>query len=237
MLIQEAMGVFWQTLKDVWEELYSIALVNLVWLFSWALPLGIGTATGVPAIILPTALLSLGLLPVTTAGIYVVCNRVARAKTFHFYDFIEGIKRYWWRSLLWLLGNIVFLALVYVNLWFYPSTFQGQTWVIIVSGMWLAVGVFWLVMQTYFWPIMIEQEQPKLFLAWRNCAYLILANPFYAFFIVSFSLVLMVISVALTLPFIFVGMGLMGLLGNNAVLTLYFKFGIIEDPRPKVPTR
>ena len=90
-------------------------------------------------------------------------------------------------------------------------------------------------MQIYFWPLLIEQEQPKMLLAWRNCAYLILANPFYGFFVVSFSIVLFGLSAALTLPLIFVGMALLGLFGNNAVLTLLEKFGIIKEARPKIP--
>ncbi|MFH1086424.1 MAG: hypothetical protein V1772_11775 [Chloroflexota bacterium] len=231
-MIREAMSVFWQALKDTWEELYSLAIANLVWLFSWALPIGIGTATGVPIVIIITAVLSLVALPITTAGMYAVTNRVARGRTFHFADLIDAIKLYWWRSLLWMLANAVFVLLVYMNLWFYPTVFKG-TWVVFIAGLWLAIGIFWLAMQMYFWPILIEQERPRLLLAWRNCAYLILANPFYAFFVASFSIVLLGISVGLTLPFIFVGMALMGLLANNAVLTLYVKFGIIEDPRPK----
>ena len=91
MMIREAMSVFWQTLKDTWEELFQLAIVNLVWLFS--------------------ALTIIG-LPVTTAGMYYVTNRVAHGKTFHFSDFIDGIKLYWWRSLLWFLANVVIILLV-----------------------------------------------------------------------------------------------------------------------------
>jgi hypothetical protein len=232
MLIKEAMEVFWQTLKDTWEELYSLAIVNLVWLFSWALPLALASATGLPIVIIPVALLSLGIFAVTTAGIYYVTSRVAHAKTFHFYDFVEGIKIYWWRALLWLLINMLVVALIIMNLRFYPTVFEG-IWTLFVSGLWLALLVFWLTMQVYYWPLVIQQEEPKLLLGWRNAAYLVLANPFYAFFAVSFTIVLLGISVALTLPFVFVGMGLQGLLGNNAVLKLLFSFGIIEDPRPK----
>ncbi len=213
MMIREAMSVFWQTLKDTWEELFSLAIANLVWLFS--------------------ALTIIG-LPVTTAGMYYVTNRVAHGKTFHFADFIEGIKLYWWRSLLWFLANIVMILLFWMNVRFYPENFEG-IWTIIVSGLWMALLAFWLGMQVYFWPLLIEQEQPKMLLAWRNCAYLILANPFYAFFVVAFSIVLFGISAALTLPLIFVGMALLGLLGNNAVLILLEKFGIIKEARPKIP--
>ena len=232
MLIREAMGVFWQTLKDTWEELYQLAMVNLVWLFSWSLPIGLGAATRLPIVIIPTAILSLGLLPVTTVGVYYVANRVAHAKTFHFSDFVDGIKLYWWRALIWLLANVVIISLICLNLWFYPANFEGF-WVIIVGGLWLAALFFWIVMQIYYWPLLIQQEEPKMLLTWRNSAYLMLANPFYAFFIICFSIVLLAISVALTLPFVFVGMAILAVLGSNAVLTLLAKFGVIEDPRPK----
>ena len=104
MMIKESTSVFWQTLKDTWEELYSIAIVNLVWLF---------------------ASFTVVLFPVTLAGMYYVTNRVAHGKTFHFSDFIEGIKKLWWRSLLWFLANIAFVGLIFLNLNFYPTQFQG----------------------------------------------------------------------------------------------------------------
>lgn len=211
MMIKEAMGVFWQSLKDTWEELYSIAIVNLVWLF---------------------ASLTIVLFPVTAAGMYYVTNRVAHGKTFGFSDFIDGIKRFWWRSLVWFLVNIVAVGLFAVNIWFY-SSFEGS-WVVVIGGLWLALLVFWLSMQIYFWPILIEQSETKMIQAWRNAAYLILANPFYAFFMVTFSIVLFALSAALTLPLIFVGMGLVAILANNAVLTLLEKFGLIKEARPKV---
>jgi len=235
MLISEAMSVFWQTLKDTWEELYPLAIVNLVWLFSWAIPIGIGSAVGLWYVFFPTAVLSLLIFAVSTSGIYYVAARVAHAKTFHFYDFIQGIKLYWWRAILWLLVNAGVIFMIILNLRFYPSAFQGG-WVIFVSGLWLALLVFWLAMQVYYWPLIMQQEEPKLLMGWRNAAYLILANPFYSFFIISFAIVLLAISVALTLPFVFVGMGMQAVLASNAVLTLLFSFGIIEDPRPQPGT-
>ena len=232
MLIREAMEVFWQTLKDTWEELYPLGMVNLVWLFSWGLPIGLGTATQNPIAIIAGLALGILAFPVTTVGIYYVANRVAHAKTFHFSDFIEGIKKLWWRALLWLLINAVFAFLVRANVLFYPSAFEGS-WVALVLGFWIAIFLFWIMMQIYFWPLLVTQEESKMLVAWRNAAYLILANPFYAFFIFCFTLFLLVLSVALTLPFIFVGMAILAILGNNAVLTLLSEFDIIESPRPE----
>jgi hypothetical protein len=211
MMIREAMSVFWQTLKDAWEELYSIAIVNLVWLF---------------------CSITVVLFPVTLAGMFYVTNRVAHGKTFHFSDFIDGMKKFWWRSLLWFLATIVMMVIVYADLAFYASRLGGLLGAV-VGGFWIGVAIFWLAMQMYFWPVIIEMERPRMLLAWRNSAYLILANPFFAFFIGSFFLVLLGISAGLTLPLIFVGAGLIGLLCNNAVLTLYVKFGVIKEARPK----
>lgn len=236
MMIREAMGVFWQTLKDTWEELYGLAIVNLVWLFAPVIPLSIAyllaTSLGLVWLSVPFLLAGIALFPMGVAGVYVVTNRVAHGKTFHFSDFVDGVKTYWWRSLLWFLGNVVFVGLIYVNIVFYATQFEGM-WVVMVGGFWLALAIFWVTMQTYFWPLLIEQERTRLLLAWRNSAYMVLANPFYAFFVVSFSIVLFAISVALTLPLVFVGMVILGLLGNNAVLTLLVKFGIIEEARPQ----
>ena len=211
MMIKEAMSVFWQTLKDIWEELLPLCLVNLVWLF---------------------ASLTVILFPVTLAGGYYVANRVARGKTFGTRHYVEGIKMYWWRSLLWFLANLVVVLLIYVNLMFYPSQFEGL-WVSIVGGFWLAVLIFWLTLQMYFWPLLIEQDEPRMLLAWRNSAYLVLINPFYALFVASFHLLFLAVSVATTLPLVFVGMVGLALLGTNAVLTMLVSVGKIEDPRPK----
>jgi len=232
MMIKEAFSVLWQTLKSTWEELYSLAIVNLVWLLSWGLPLALVANLQSAAIMIPTMVLSALLFVVTMSGIYHVTSRVARGTTFHFSDFIDGIKLYWWRSLLWLLVNGVAFFLISTNLRFYPTILQG-TWAIIVGGFWMAVLFFWTIMQFYFWPVLVQQEQPKMLLAWRNAAYLILASPFYAFLMVLFSAVLIAASVGLVLPLIFVGMAIVALLGSTASLELLVEFKIIEDPRPK----
>jgi len=212
MMTKEAMGVFWQTLKDVWEELLPLCLVNLVWLF---------------------ASLTVILFPVTLAGGHYVANRVARGKTFGTSDYIDGIKMYWWRSLLWFLANLVVVLLIYTNVMFYPSQFQGL-WVSIVGGLWVALLIFWLTLQMYFWPLLIEQEEPRMLLAWRNSAYLVLINPFYAFFVASFHILFLAVSVATQLPLVFVGMVTLAILENNAVLAILVSVGKIEDPRPKL---
>lgn len=234
MLIREAMSVFWQSLRDTWEELLSLALVNLTWLASWVLPLYLFTVA--PAspfsyvLLIPGAILA----SISAAGIYHVTRRVAHGKTFHYADFVEGMRLLWWRAVLWLLANVLVVWLVWVNLWFYSGRLEG-VWALLVSGFWLAAVAFWLAMQLYFWPMLLQLDTPRMLLAWKNSALLIAINPFYAFFVVSFTLLVAAISVAVVFVLVVAGMAIIALLGHNAVLTLLTKLGKIEDPRPKLP--
>jgi len=233
MLMREAADVFWQTLKDTWEELVPLAVVNLVWLLLWAGPFGLASlVTQIPALAILLLVIGLLLFSIATAGAYEVTSRVAHARTFHFSDFIEAARRYWWRSILWLLGNLLVVFVIAFYILVFLPAFTG-IWVGIVAGILIGLLVIWLVMQIYFWPLMIAQEEPRVLTAWRNAFFLIMANPFFAFFIAAFALVLLGISVAITLPFVLVGIVLQGLLGNNAVLTLLSHYEKIESPRPE----
>jgi len=232
MLFTKAMGVFWQTLKDSWEELLQLALMNLIWTLSWGGPIALSTVVGnSPALILPLIALGVILFPLSTVGRFYATNIVARGRTVHLSDFFEGIKRYWWRSLLWFLLTLLVVAILILNIVSYPSMFEGFIGVLL-GGLSIAVLVFWIVMQLYFWPLILSQEEPKIWRAWRNAAYLIFANPFYAFLMLTFALVMLLLAGALTIILIFAGMTLLGLLCNNAVITLLVHFKIIEDPRP-----
>lgn len=235
MLFTKAVGVFWQTLKDSWEELLQLAIMNLIWLFSWGGPVALTTVVGAsPFLIVPLFLLGIVLFALSTVGLFYATHIVARGRTIHLAEFFDGIKIYWWRSLVWVLVNIVVLALLVFNILAYPqmlTSFLG----VALGGLAIAALVFWVVMQLYFWPLLFSQEEPKLFQAWRNAAYLIFANPFYAFLMLTFALIMFLLAGALTIILIFAGMTLMGLLCNNAVITLMVHYGIIEDPRPPLP--
>jgi len=232
-MIKEAFSVLWLTLKDTWEELYSLIIVNMAWFFAVVgLPVLLLSLNNWVVSIAAIALFVL-LFPATLPGIYVVGSIVAHGKTFHFSDFIEGIKKYWWRGLLWFLANLVVILVIIADIQFYPTLLQSL-WGVALGGIFMALFVFWSVMQLYFWPLLIEQDKPNLFRAWRNAAFLILANPFYAFFIAVFSLIFMAVSIGLGLiPLAFVGMVIQAVLAGNAVLTLLVKFKVIEEARPE----
>ncbi len=235
MLFTKAMGVFWQTLKDTWEELLQLAVMNLMWTLSWGLPLALSNkASSSPALFFGVLVFGVALFALATVGILYTTNIVARGRTIHLSDFFEGVKKYWWRSLLWALVNIAVIAILVFNVLVYPKMFQGFLGVLL-GGLCIAAMAFWAMMQMYFWPLMFHSEEPKILRAWRNAAYLLFANPFYGILMAMFVLVMLLLSGLLTLILMFAGMTLVGLLCNNATITLLVHFKIIENPRPELP--
>ncbi|MHB1317949.1 MAG: YesL family protein [Anaerolineae bacterium] len=233
MMIQEAMQVFWRSLKDTWEELFSLAIVNLVWFVSWAIPFALVSVSGVPWLTIALLALGLALGAVSTSGMYYAVDRVAHGKTAHFDDWREGVGLYWKRALLWMVVNIAVAAAVVWNILFYGENFSGN-WVALMQGVWLALALFWLTMQIYFWPMLIQLEEPRLWTAWRYAAMLIIANPFYAFFVSTFSLLVLIVSLLTGVVLAVAGGTVTSLLGSNGLLILLFKLGKIQDPRPPI---
>jgi len=231
-MIKEAFGVIWTSLRDLWEELYYLIIANVIWFF---------LALGLPLLLLEiqstAAWIAMGVLlllafPPATAAVFVVTHRVAHATTFHLSDFFAAYKRYWWRSWLWLLVNFAIAFIIYIDFRFYPDLLQN-VWGAAFAMFFTIVFIFWLVMQIYFWPMLLVQEKANILQAWRNSAVLILAYPLYALIIVIFSVLLWYLSArAYFIPAGLIGMVLQGILANNAVLTLLVKLGKIKPVRP-----
>lgn len=233
MMIHEAMQVFWRSLKDTWEEMFSLAIVNLVWFVSWAVPFALITVSAMPWLTVVLLALGLALGAVSTSGMYYAVDRVAHGKTAHFDDWREGVGLHWKRALLWLVVNVAVAAAVVWNILFYGENFSGN-WVVLMQGVWLALALFWLLMQIYFWPMLIQLEEPRLWTAWRYAAMLIIANPFYAFFVSTFTLLVLIISLLTGVVLAIAGGTVVSLLGSNGLLILLFKLGKIQDPRPPI---
>jgi hypothetical protein len=232
MMIREALQVFWRSLRDAWEELLPLAMVNLAWFATWGVPFALIPSSPVPGLTYALLVLGLALGAISTGGLYHVADRVAHGKTAHFEDWREGVSLHWRRALLWLLVNVAVVLLVVWNIAFYGENLQGN-WVWLLQGVWLALALFWAMMQVYFWPMLLQLEQPRLYTAWRFAAMLIVANPFYAFFIGTSTLLVAIVSIATGVVLGLFGGTAMALLGSNAVLTLLHKLGKIADPRPE----
>jgi uncharacterized membrane protein YesL len=203
-----AFRVFWAALKDYYEEMFRLVGANLLWLL--AIPLVVT-------------------LPPATAGMFYLANQVAHHKSVELGMFFEGFKKYFVKSWLWVLLNVGVLLVLYVNLVFYGERVGGQLGSI-VQGLFVGLGVMWCLIQLYVFPMLLEQQEPRLLLALRNAALMAFASPIATLLLGVLLAATTVLSLVLALPFAVALMAIVALAANEAVLLLLVQFGIRKPP-------
>ncbi|MDI7277790.1 MAG: hypothetical protein QME94_17560 [Anaerolineae bacterium] len=227
-----AFRVLWAALKDYYEEMFTLVGANLVWVAAAAVSLGGPAAAG--RFLSPAAGLGMGLflgfliLPPITAGMLYLTNQVAHHKSIEFGMLWEGAKTYAVKSWLLTLINLVAAVLIATNFWFYGQ-FEAQ-WAVIVRGLFVGVGVLWCLIQVYVFPMLLEQQEPRLLLALRNAAFLTFASPITTLVLAVLMIVLAALSIGLTLPFAVAMVAVLALMANEAVLALLIHFKIRKPP-------
>ena len=183
-----------QALSDWWDDWINMALISLVWLLCWA---------------------TIVLGPPATFGLYYVTNQLAHGRSLGLRGLIEGGKRYFVKSWLWMLLNLVVTLVLAVNTWFYGQ-FEAD-WAGIVRAFPLFLGLTWMVIQFYALPYLMEQKDESLKLALRNGLFTLLAAPGYTAVVAGLAALAAVLSVLLVAP-VFLGVPcLIAALGTRAV--------------------
>jgi uncharacterized membrane protein YesL len=183
-----------QALSDWWDDWVNMALISLVWLLCWV---------------------TIVLGPPATFGLYYVTNQLARGRSLGLSGFVEGGKRYFAKSWLWMLLNLVVAVVLAVNAWFYGQFDAG--WAGIGQALPLFLSLAWLVVQFYALPYLMEQKEESLKLALRNGLFTFLAAPGYTAVVTGLAALIAVLSVWLVAP-VFLGTPcLIATLGNRAV--------------------
>ncbi|HSQ26828.1 MAG TPA: DUF624 domain-containing protein [Anaerolineales bacterium] len=126
------------------------------------------------------ALLTIPLItaPPAAAGLYYTTNQLAHDRPVTWRTFFEGFRLYFWVSWRWALLNLLVLAILFSNLVFYTEQ-EGDIffW---VRAIFIAMVIIWLLIQTYTFPLLIEQTEQRTFLALRNSVGLFAFDPKYA---------------------------------------------------------
>ena len=123
------------------------------------------------------ALLTIPLItaPPAAAGLYYTTNQLAHDRPVTWRTFFEGFRLFFWVSWRWALLNLLVLAILFSNLVFYTEQ-EGDIffW---VRAIFIAMVIIWLLIQTYTFPLLIEQTEPRTFLALRNSVGLFAFDP------------------------------------------------------------
>ncbi|MBI5961319.1 MAG: DUF624 domain-containing protein [Chloroflexi bacterium] len=200
--MRAALDVFWETLRDWYNGMVGLAVMNFVWLI---------------------LSLTVILLPPATAGMVVVTNSLAHGTGAHFSDFWSAMRRYAWTSYQWALVNITVGGIFAVCFSFYGAA--GSVLGISMQALFAAAGLVWIAAQFYLWPFLIEQDNKRLRLALKNALFLTLANPLYTFILLGAAALTLVISLLTILPIAVFVTSFISLLGSRAVIERLTAYG------------
>lgn len=177
--MKNAFRITWWSLRDTYEELFILIGANLL-----ALLLFIPVVTGPPAL----------------AGLHHLGFRIASEKRVEFGFFWEGFRSYFLDS--WKLAalNILVFGILGADVWFYLFKMQGAWQVLGLVGVWMLL--MWTVAQLYTFPLLVRQEERKLFLLIKNTILLTLAYP--GFSLTATVLLVLILALSLAFPILFV---------------------------------
>lgn len=189
-----------ERLREVFLDAYMAAIplivLNIVW-FICSLPI----VTLIPS----------------TAALFYTTNLIAHGKSADWHTFLEGFRKYFWQSWPWGLINVVIFAGLIGNQVFFSR--GNADWASAVRGVLLALGIFWLGLQLYTFPLMLEQEQPRLGLALRNSLVILIKRPLFTLIRAIFIGAVVIASTLILWPtWIFVTASVCAWLANRATL-------------------
>lgn len=204
-----ALRVAGRTLRDGWDALVQLALLNLVWF-------GLS--------------LTVVLLPPATVAMFQATNELARGRSPSLAEFVRDVPRYFLPAWGWALLNVAVGIVLGVNLSFYSSP---EPLHLALRGLFMLATLLWVVSQLLVWPYRFEQADPSLRLALRNALLTTLAAPVFSIIIGAVVALVLVLSVIVLAPLPFFTTAFLCLLGNHAVLDRLVAFG--KRPRPVEP--
>ncbi len=193
--MNDAWSVLRAALRDTWDDLWSTAVCNLLWLLLNLLFFG----------------------PPATAALFFYANRLAHGESTGVRGFLRAVRRYFGVGWRWGLVNgvILFLLVGDVILTGRLSQSAGAR---LAQGFFLAALFAWLLLQLYVLPFLFEQETPSVRLALRNGAAMLGGNIFF-----SVALGVLLSGILLVGTFLFMlslaaGGVFVALVGNHAVI-------------------
>jgi len=176
-----------------WDDLINAMLISVVWLLAWA---------------------TIVLGPPATFGLFAIAQDLVAGDVTGVGGLLAGGKRYFWKSWLWMVINIVVMILMLNAIFFYAQI--ENTFTRILAGIFAGAGAAWVIAQFYALPFYFFQENPSLRIALRNGLYTFLAAPVYT--LVVFGLVALVaVSFTVIFPLVLGGPVFIALLGSVAV--------------------
>jgi uncharacterized membrane protein YesL len=192
-----ALRILGLAFRDVWQELWTILIVHVLFL--------LGMILIIPA---PPAMLAL----------FSYGNRIAHGETANERDFLEAIRKYWKPAWRWGLMNLLTMGVFAGDYYLIGNMAGDSSRAYLIQGFYITLLAGWALLQLFALPFLFEQKQPSVLQALRNAAVFIRRN----LILVLVLALLLVLSLtagtlAFMLTFVFGG-ALLAFASNHAVL-------------------
>ncbi len=213
----DALRVVQYSLRDLWDEFVWLVLLNVLWSLTLVLPLVpffVLDDTPLGSMLIYGFLLALP-LPLVSGALCYVANQVSRGRPANWGIFVLGLRRYWAKSLAVAGINLVVLILIAANLQFYGVILQGA-WTAFAFSAWVVVGAYWLLVQVFWFPMVLAQAEEKVLLALRNALAMVVLTPGFSLVLGVLLAILGALSVLLSVPLVVFAASLFFLVFNHA---------------------
>lgn len=195
--IRAALRTFGLAFRDVWQQLWTILIVHLIFLFG-------------------NLLIILG--PPVTVALFFYGNRIAHGEMADERDFLHAIRSYWGPAWRWGFLNLAILGLLAGDYYLTGKLVNNTDTAHWFQGLYLTLLAGWLIIQIFALPFLFEQEEPSVSQALRNSLVFIRRNMICVIVLgalLALSLTLGVLAFMLTFV---IGGALIAFAGNHAVL-------------------
>lgn len=215
--MRDLLTVTWQSVKGLGEDFALFAALNVGWVILAILPLGVLWFLGGALPLLALGLAAILLLPLAAysgAWCY-VANQAVRGKAVGWATFWFGLRTYWARGILVFLLGAAGLIVVLANLYFYGQVVQGA-WTPLAQALWLLLGLYWLLVQVFWFPMILELESEKVLQGLRRALLMGLVTPGFSLSLGVVIVVAVAVSLLLTVPAVVFLFSFLMLLANHA---------------------
>lgn len=232
----KAFRAIWLAIRLVYEDLLLYVVLSVLWWLGAAPLLFAGysflqaVGTGMPvwwAGVLLGILLS-PLSSAATVGLHRVANRAANYKRIGSQFFWEGARSHLFKGWILYVGNGLLVVGVLFNVRFYLAS--APLWMRIVGIAWIWALLLVLMLGQYTFPLLWQQDEPRLGLILRNALILAMRSPLYSFILMVYQLVLIVASIVFPLLLFLLTPALIAVTANVALVTLLQEMGLAPPP-------
>jgi uncharacterized membrane protein YesL len=219
--MKRAFAVVWFAIRGVYDELFPLAGMGLLWFLMTVVPPGLAIQLASylglgPGLAIPLILISLIPAPPATAAVYHVTSLIAREKRIEFGYFWEGLKSYLGRS--WAIAGVLLVlgVILAIDVWFFFERLDNTAFLVMfLVSLWAVV--FWVAIQVYLYPLMVSQDDKRLLLIFKNAALLTLAYPLFSLIILVVLILITILSVISLILMPTLWMPFVALLNNRAL--------------------